>query len=77
MAGRMAVTHDGRMWQAAGSPVATPFWECPGIRRNPAATRGMGNDRIIEISAREPAISLDRRVSVAPMMDYTDSRAFG
>jgi hypothetical protein len=72
MAERMAVTHDGRMWQAAGLPVATPFWECDGIRRNLAATRGMDNGRNIEISAREPAISLDRRVSVAPMMDWSD-----
>jgi hypothetical protein len=32
----------------------------------------MDNGRNIEISAREPAISLDRRVSVAPMMDWSD-----
>jgi hypothetical protein len=30
----------------------------------------------IGISATQSAFSLDRRVSVAPMMDYTDDRDF-
>jgi len=48
----------------------------PEIRRNIAATRSMENAIKIGISELKPAVSLDRRVSVAPMMDYTDARRF-
>jgi hypothetical protein len=37
----------------------------------------MENTGKMGISELKPAISLDRRVSVAPMMDWTDSREFG
>ena len=47
-----------------------------GMHRNLALTRAMENSRDLRSSANEAAISLDRRVSVAPMMDYTDDRNF-
>ena len=44
----------------------------PGIRRNPAATPMSDNPIKIGISSEKSRDSLDRRISVAPMMDWTD-----
>lgn len=49
----------------------------PGIRRNSAETPSMKDTEKAGTSRADSAISLDRRVSVAPMMDYTDNLAFG
>src|SRR5919106_2703643 len=43
-----------------------------GIRRNLAEAPRVENTGKIGIAELKPVISLDRRVSVAPMMDYTD-----
>jgi hypothetical protein len=43
-----------------------------GIRRNLAETPRMENAEKIEISELKAAVQLDRRVSVAPMMDWSD-----
>jgi hypothetical protein len=45
-----------------------------GIRSNPAETPSMENPAKIDISETRSAASLDRRVSVASMMDWTDDR---
>jgi hypothetical protein len=41
-------------------------------RRNPAETRSMESTIKIGISHKKPAEKIDRRISVAPMMDWTD-----
>ena len=46
--------------------------EHPKIRRNLAERRGMENSPSTGISAENSANPLDRRVSVAPMMDWSD-----
>jgi hypothetical protein len=46
----------------------------PGIRRNPAETSQMKNATKRGISVEKSRQSLDRRISVAPMMDWTDTR---
>src|ERR1700686_1008506 len=42
------------------------------MRRNPAETRNMENTVKIGISSEKQRTLPDRRVSVAPMMDWTD-----
>jgi tRNA-dihydrouridine synthase A len=44
----------------------------PGIRSNPAETPSMVNTGKTGISSEKPRASIDRRLSVAPMMDWTD-----
>src|SRR5260370_39911495 len=44
----------------------------PGIRRNPAETPSMENTGKIGISSEKHRVLIDRRLSVAPMMDWTD-----
>lgn len=44
----------------------------PGIRRTPAEMPRMENTGKIGISSEKLRASMDRRVSVAPMMDWTD-----
>jgi hypothetical protein len=46
--------------------------ELPEIRRNPAEMPRMKNSGKIGISSKNSRVSIDRRVSVAPMMDWND-----
>jgi hypothetical protein len=46
--------------------------ELPQTRRNAAETRSMESTRKIGLFVEEKAKKLDRRISVAPMMDWTD-----
>jgi hypothetical protein len=43
------------------------------IRRNPAETTRVENTTKIGMSVEKRSDSIDRRVSVAPMMDWTDT----
>jgi len=47
--------------------------QVPGIRSNPAETSMTENSIRIGISNKKSRDMLDRRVSVAPMMDWTDA----
>jgi hypothetical protein len=42
------------------------------MHRNPAATRTIENSESMGIAGEISTIPLDRRVSVAPMMDWSD-----
>jgi hypothetical protein len=42
------------------------------MRKNLAQTHGPGNMIESDTAGKKPSISMDRRVSVAPMMDWTD-----
>jgi tRNA-dihydrouridine synthase A len=61
-----------------GTSYACPLYvpsatgKLPGIRSNPAETRSMESPIKIGISSEKKADSIDRRISVAPMMDWTD-----
>jgi hypothetical protein len=48
----------------------------PVTRRNTAETRSMESTGKIGLSSEEKAAKIDRRVSVAPMMDWTDEFHF-
>src|SRR5437879_10872211 len=52
--------------------VASASRKLPGIRRNLAATRMTESTVKLGISSEKQSTLLDRRVSVAPMMDWTD-----
>jgi hypothetical protein len=47
------------------------------MRKNLAATHGSGNMVERDTRIENRGFSMDRRVSVAPMMDWTESREFG
>jgi len=46
------------------------------MARNPAETRSMQSTGKIGISTEKNAQTIDRRISVAPMMDWTDEVRF-
>jgi hypothetical protein len=52
--------------------VSSATHKLPGIRRNTAETPSMENTAKIGISSEKPRVLIDRRLSVAPMMDWTD-----
>jgi tRNA-dihydrouridine synthase A len=53
--------------------VTTATHKLPGIPRNPAETPRMENSAKIGIFSEKPGVLIDRRLCVAPMMDWTDS----
>ena len=55
--------------------VASATGKLNGIRRNPAVTRSMENPGKIGVLSEKQRRSIDRRLSVAPMMDDVESRA--
>src|ERR1700733_6049344 len=59
-------------WDSCRLYVASATDKLPVTRRNSAETRSMGNTGNIGISTEQDAQKIDRRVSVAPMMDWTD-----
>jgi hypothetical protein len=61
-------------WDSCRLYVASATAKLPATRRNPAETRSMESPGKIAISPDQKAAKLDRRVSVAPMMDWTDDR---
>lgn len=52
--------------------VCSATYKLPGMRRNTAETPRMENTGKIDISSAKPRVAIDRRLSVAPMMDRTD-----
>jgi hypothetical protein len=54
------------------TPITTASEEFLGMRKNLAQTHGPGNMIESDTAGKKPSISMDRRVSVAPMMDWTD-----
>lgn len=52
--------------------VPSAISKLPGLRRNPAETSQVEGTTKIGISVEKSSDSIDRRVSVAPMMDWTD-----
>jgi hypothetical protein len=57
---------------AAPSVVASATDKRPRMARNPAGTPSMESTGEIGISSEQKAVRIDRRVSVAPVMDWTD-----
>src|SRR5438128_1118125 len=59
-------------WDSCRLYVACATAKLPQMPRNPAGTRSMESTGKIGISSDQKAEKLDRRISVAPMMDWTD-----
>src|SRR5688572_14522149 len=61
------------VWKASCLPYVSPANDkLPGIRRNPAETTRVENATKIGNSIEKGSDLIDRRLSVAPMMDWTD-----
>jgi hypothetical protein len=56
--------------------VASATDRLPGMPRNPAGTPELGKPIEIGLSDDLPRKKIDRRISVAPMMDWTDEVRF-
>ena len=61
----------------ASLPVAAASEKFGGMDQNLAEIHGPGNMIQRDTVGENLGFSMDRRVSVAPMMDYTDARTFG
>src|SRR6202140_5536534 len=59
-------------WDSCRLYVASATDKLPGMARNPAETPSMESTGKIGLSSDQEAAKIDRRVSVAPMMDWTD-----
>src|ERR1700686_2285127 len=59
-------------WDSCRLYVASATDKLPGMARNPAETPSMESTGKIGLSSDQEAAKIDRRISVAPMMDWTD-----
>src|SRR3984957_9973912 len=62
----------GESWHSCLLNVSAATAKLPGTRRNTAETRSMESTVKIRIPSEQEAVKIDRRISVAPMMDWTD-----
>src|SRR3984957_12767880 len=62
----------GESWHSCLLNVSAATAKLPGTRRNTAETRSMESTVKIRIPSEQEAVKIDRRINVAPMMDWTD-----